>query len=79
MAAVTELREHEARTLQALARLGRPSKSVRVAAETGLEEAAVMRAALTLAEKGYASIKDEPASFASLTPEGRDYAENGLP
>ena len=74
-----ELREHEARTLQALAKLGKPSKSVQVAAETGLEEAAVMRAALSLAEKGYASIKDQPNSFTSLTPEGRDYAEKGLP
>jgi phenylalanyl-tRNA synthetase alpha chain len=76
---VNELREHEGRTLQALARLGRPSKSTQVAAETRLEEAAVMRAALALAEKGYVSIKDEPASFASLNPEGRDYAKEGLP
>ena len=73
-----ELREHEARTLQALAKLGM-SKSLQVAAETGLEEAAVMRAALTLAEKGYASIKDEPVSLASLTTEGQTYAEKGLP
>lgn len=73
-----ELREHEARTLQALAKLGM-SKSLQVAGETGLEEAAVMRAALTLAEKGYASIKDEPVSFAFLTTEGQAYAERGLP
>jgi phenylalanyl-tRNA synthetase alpha chain len=76
---VIELREHEGRTLQALTRLGRPSKSTQVAAETGLEEAAVMRAALALAEKGYVSIKHEPASFTSLNPEGRDYAKEGLP
>jgi phenylalanyl-tRNA synthetase alpha chain len=79
LAAVIELREHEARTLQALARLGRPSKSAQVAAETGLEEAAVMRAALTLAEKGYVSITDKPASLTSLTPEGQNYAQEGLP
>jgi phenylalanyl-tRNA synthetase alpha chain len=76
---VIELREHEARTLQAIARLGSPSKLAQVVAETGLDEAAVMRAALALAEKGYVSIKDEPASFISLNPEGRDYAEHGLP
>jgi phenylalanyl-tRNA synthetase alpha chain len=74
-----ELRAHEARTLQALAKLGKPSKSAEVAVETGLEEAAVMRAALSLAEKGYVSIQDQPNSFTSLTPEGRDYAEKGLP
>ena len=74
-----ELREHEARTLQALAKLGSPSRSLQVANEIGLDEAAVMRAALTLAEKGYASIKDQPASLASLTTEGQAYAEKGVP
>ena len=74
-----ELREHEARTLQALAKLGMSAKSPQVTAVTGLEEAAVMRAALTLAEKGYASIKDEPISLASLTTEGQAYAERGMP
>jgi len=77
--AVIELRDHEARTLQALAKLGKPSRWAEVATETGLEEAAVMRAALALADRGYASIKDEPASLASLTAEGRVYAERGLP
>jgi len=76
---VTELREHEARTLQAAATLGKPSKSALIAAQTGLDEAAVMRAALVLAEKGYASIRDETTLFATLTVEGRGYAEKGLP
>jgi len=76
---VIELREHEARALQALAELGSPSKSAQVAAKTGLDEAAVMRAALSLVEEGYVSVKDETALFTSLTPEGRDYAEKGLP
>ena len=79
LVAVIELRDHEARTLQALAKLGKPSRWTEVATETGLEEAAVMRAALALADRGYASIKDEPASLASLTAEGRVYAERGLP
>ena len=74
-----ELREHEVRALQALAELGSPSKSAQVAAKTGLDEAAVMRAALSLVEEGYVSVKDETALFTSLTPEGRDYAEKGLP
>lgn len=74
-----DLREHEARTLQALATLPAGAKSAQIAAQTGLDEAAVMRAALTLAEKGYASLKDETALLAGLTPEGRAYAEEGLP
>ncbi len=66
---VTELREHEARTLQAAATLGKPSKSAQIAAQTGLDEAAVLRAALVLAEKGYTSIRDETTLFATLTVE----------
>jgi phenylalanyl-tRNA synthetase alpha chain len=76
---VIELREHEARTLQALAELGSPSNTPQVAAKTGLDEAAVMRAALSLAEKGYVSVKDRTVLFTSMTSEGRDYAEKGLP
>jgi phenylalanyl-tRNA synthetase alpha chain len=76
---VIELREHEARTLQALAKLGGPSRSADIAANTGLDEAAVMRSSLALAEKGYVSVRDEVALFASLTAEGRVYAEKGLP
>jgi len=76
---VTELREHEATTLQALTILGGTAYSAQIASRTGLDEAAVMRAALTLAEKGYASMKDETTSQAHLTPEGKSYAEHGLP
>jgi phenylalanyl-tRNA synthetase alpha chain len=74
-----ELREHEARVLQALAELGVPSNSPQVAAKTGLDEAAVMRAVLSLADEGCVSVEDKTALFASLTSEGRDYAEKGLP
>jgi len=77
---MAELREHEGRTLQALAsRLGGTAKPTQIAAETGLDEAAVMRAALTLSQKGYVSIESRPVQLASLTPEGRTYAEEGLP
>ena len=74
-----ELREHEARALQALAELGSPANSAQIAAKTGLDEAAVMRAVFSLAEKGYVSVKDDTVLFASLTSEGRNYAEKGLP
>ncbi len=77
---MTELREHEGRTLQALASpLEGTAKPSQIAAETGLDEAAVMRAALTLSERGYVSIESRPVQLASLTPEGRTYAEQGLP
>lgn len=74
-----ELREHEARTLQALAALGRMARSTQIANKTGLDEAAVMRAVMKLTEDGYTSVRDEATSFAFLTPEGRTYAEQGLP
>lgn len=77
---MNELREHEGRTLQALALpLGGTAKPTQIAAETGLDEAAVMRAALTLSQKGYVSIESRPVQIVSLTPEGRTYAEKGLP
>jgi phenylalanyl-tRNA synthetase alpha chain len=77
---MTELREHEGRTLQALASsLAGTAKPSQIAAETGLDEAAVMRAALTLSQKGYVSIESRSVQLASLTPEGRTYAEQGLP
>ena len=74
-----DLREHEARTLQALAELGGTARSAEIASKTGLDEAAVMRAVLTLTEKGYTSVRDESTSLAFLTSEGRGYAEQGLP
>ena len=77
---MSELREHEARTLQALALpLTGTAKPTQIAAETGLDEAAVMRAALTLSQKGYVSIESRPIQLVSLTPEGRTYAEQELP
>ncbi len=76
---MNELREHEAKTLRVLASVGTASKSAEIAVKTGLDEAAVMRSALTLVEKGYVSVRDETRSIASLTREGRTYAEEGLP
>jgi len=74
-----QLREHEARALQTLVLLGGSAGSRQIAEKTGLDEAGVMRAALTLSEKGYASIKDRTTLTARLTAEGRSYAELGLP
>ena len=74
-----KLRDHEAKVLRALAEIGSSADLAEVAAKTGLDEATVLRAALALAEKAYASIKDRTVSFASLTSEGRDYADKGLP
>jgi phenylalanyl-tRNA synthetase alpha chain len=76
---VVEFRDHEAKTLKALEKQGKPSRPAEVAAHVGIDEAAVVRAALVLAERDYVSIKDMPVSFASLTAEGRDYSRRGLP
>jgi phenylalanyl-tRNA synthetase alpha chain len=50
-----------------------------VAAATGLPVAAVNKAGLWLRLKGLIEYRDEKTFSISLTPEGRNYAKNGLP
>jgi len=46
---------------------------------SGLDEAAVVRAAMSLKEKNLVSVLEEVRRLARLTEEGRDCAERGLP
>jgi phenylalanyl-tRNA synthetase alpha chain len=46
---------------------------------TGLKDAAVMRAALTLHEKNLVALQEKKTSMVRLREEGRLYAERGLP
>ena len=50
-----------------------------VATETSLNEDAAMQAAFMLSEKGLCEIHEEKSFYYLLTPEGRTYAEAGLP
>jgi phenylalanyl-tRNA synthetase alpha chain len=74
-----ELRENEHKTLLALKKLQGKASLEQTAKESGLSDAAVMRAALTLQENKLIKIKDEKRTIATLTSEGLAYAHEGLP
>jgi len=75
---MVELRENERKTLLALKEAG-PITVEAIVRTSGLAHSAVMRAALTLQLKKFVRILEEKTSKASLTKEGKDYAEKGLP
>jgi len=77
--AMVDLREHERKTLQTLKKLHGKASAEQLISESGLSNAAVMRAALTTQEKKLVKIKETKQTIASLTKEGRLYAEKGLP
>ena len=74
-----ELRENEQRTLLCLKRFGREVRVEQIVEAANLAHAAVMRAALTLSEKGLIEIQERRFSVIELTEEGRRYVEEGLP
>lgn len=76
---MVELREAERKTLLAIQKLGGKTSVEQVINETGLSDAAIMRAALTLQEKKLVKIKETKQTIAKLNKEGKLYAENQLP
>jgi len=74
-----ELREAERKTLLTIQRLRGKASVEQVINETGLSDAAIMRAALTLQEKKLVQIKETKQTIAKLNKEGKLYAENQLP
>ena len=76
---MVELREQESRTLSAIRKLGGKTSVDQVAAETGLSDAAIMRAILTLQEKKLLCTQEEKKSIVRLAEEGKTYAKHGLP
>lgn len=76
---MVELREYERRMLYALKSLGGRASTEQLMVATGLPNTAVMRAALTLADKQLIQSSEKKQTLAILTDEGRDYAYNGLP
>jgi phenylalanyl-tRNA synthetase alpha chain len=75
---MVELREHEHRTLSAVGKLGDASVE-RLIDESGLSHATVMRAAVTLQEKGLVKIHEHKETVLSLNSEGQLHANKGLP
>jgi len=76
---VAELREHEQRTLLALEKIGGRGSVDQIVEASGLAHAAVMRAALTLAQKKLVTVHEQKRTVITLTQEGTLYAQRGLP
>jgi len=76
---MVKLRENEGKTLLALKEAGQLITVEAVVKASGLAHSAVMRAALTLQSKNLVKILEDKTRKASLTPEGKEYAEKGLP
>jgi phenylalanyl-tRNA synthetase alpha chain len=76
---MVELRENERRTLSTLDTLGGDATAERLMKESGLSDAAIMRAAITLQEKGFVKIHEQKESLLKLNAEGRLHARKGLP
>jgi phenylalanyl-tRNA synthetase alpha chain len=76
---MVELREQERKTLLAIERLGGVASVEQLTNESGLSDAAIMRAALTLEEKGLVKIREEKLIVGRLNEEGKIHAKEGLP
>jgi phenylalanyl-tRNA synthetase alpha chain len=76
---MVDLRENELRTLSTLSRLKGKASVEQLVAESGLSDAAVMRAALTMKEKKLVNIIMERQTTLELNDEGRLHAKKGLP
>ena len=76
---MVELRTQEQRLLSALGSLGGKASVEQLIDACGFPDTAVMRNALTLQEKNYITIHAEHQNVIKLTPEGQQYAKNGLP
>lgn len=76
---LVELRDHEYKTLSALAKLGGKGSVDELVGESGLPDAAVMRAVMVLQEKNLVGVSESRRTIARLSTEGKAYAEHGLP
>jgi phenylalanyl-tRNA synthetase alpha chain len=76
---MVELRTQEQRLLSALESLGGKASVEQLIDACGFPDTAVMRNALTLQEKNFITIHAEHQNVIKLTPEGQQYAKNGLP
>lgn len=78
MALSIDLTNNEKRVLQILVRKDNFSPE-ELAATSGLSIEAAMQSAFLLAEKGFCEIKETLTDIFTLTKEGEEYAQKGLP
>ena len=76
---MAELRTQEQQLLSALESLGGSATVEQLIQACGIQESAVMRNALTLQEKNFLAIHAKIQNIIKLTPEGEQYAKDGLP
>jgi phenylalanyl-tRNA synthetase alpha chain len=76
---MVELRENEQKTLLALQKLNGRAEVDQITQVSGLAHAAVMRAMLTLDEKKLVTVREQKQKVVTLTEEGKQHAELGLP
>ena len=76
---MVDLRGQERKILSTLSKLGGIAQLDHVIGESGLPNAAVMRAALALQEKNLVKVLEERQTIARLNEEGRIHAKKGLP
>ena len=76
---MAELRTQEQQLLSALESLGGTAIVEQLVQTCGIQDTAVMRNALTLQEKNFATIRAKIQNIIKLTPEGERYAKGGLP
>ncbi len=78
-AVIDGLSAHEKKVLLTLQRLDGRAGVSDIAQRAGVDQATVMRAALTLTQHGLVKMREEKSSRAVLTREGLGYARDGLP
>jgi phenylalanyl-tRNA synthetase alpha chain len=74
---MAELRENEQKTLLALQKLNGRARVTQIMETSGLAHAAVMRAALTLAEEKLVTLHEQKQKVIELNKEGKLWAERG--
>jgi len=76
---MVELRENEQKTLHALQNLVGRGSVEQIVETSGLADSAVMRAALSLKEKKLVTLQEQKQRVVTLTEEGKQHAQAGLP
>ncbi len=76
---MADLRENEIKALLSLQRLGGKANTIEISKESGLNPAALMRAALTLKDHELVRTSERSRQLLRLSEEGTSYCESGLP
>lgn len=73
------LRENEWTVLNVAHKMGRQVEMMEIVRESKLPDSTVMRAILSLVEKGLLKLSQTKETYIELNDEGAEYAENGVP